>query len=163
MTAPDDGSPRFAQAALVTSAADGSWTARLPAGPSRLVQAIYDGAATVEPTASAPANVVVPASLGMRVTPRTTHWGSTITIRGQVRGGYVPAAGELVILHVGWDGGSTEIGHLYTDQSGRFHTRYTFLRGNGTVTYRLWATSARETDYPYVPSRSRRISVTVRQ
>ena len=65
-----------------------------------------------------------------------------------MRGGYIPAAGELVILHVGWGGGSTEIGHLYTDRSGRFHTRYTFLRGNGTVTYRLWATSARETDYP---------------
>ncbi len=163
MTAPDDGSPRFTQAALVTSAADGSWTAQLPAGPSRLVQAVYDGAATVEPAASAPANVTVPASLAMRVRPRTTHWGSTITIRGQVRGGYIPAAGELVILHVGWNGGSTEIGHLYTDRSGRFHTRYTFLRGNGEVTYRLWATSARETDYPYVPSRSRRISVTVRQ
>jgi len=163
MTAPDDGSPRFTQAALVTSAADGSWTARLPAGPSRLVQVVYDGAATVEPAVSAPANVIVPAALGMRVRPRTTHWGSTITIRGQVRGGYVPAAGELVILHVGWGGGSTEIGHLYTDRSGRFRTRYTFLRGNGTVTYRLWATSARETDYPYLPSRSRRISVTVRQ
>ncbi|MGZ4229698.1 MAG: hypothetical protein ACXVTC_26175 [Solirubrobacteraceae bacterium] len=163
MTAPDDGSLRFTQAALVTSAADGGWTARLPAGPSRLVQAIYDGAPTVEPAASAPANVIVPAFLRMRVRPRTTHWGSTITIRGQVRGGYIPPAGELVILHVGWGGGSTEIGHLYTDRSGRFRTRYTFLRGNGTVTYRLWATSARETDYPYVPSRSRKVSVTVRQ
>jgi hypothetical protein len=163
MTAPDDGSLRFTQAAVVTSAANGGWTARLPAGPSRLVQAVYDGAATVEPAASAPANVIVPASLAMRIRPRATHWGSTITITGKVRGGYVPAAGELVILHVGWRGGSTEIGHLYTDRRGRFRTRYTFLRGNGTVTYRLWASSARETDYPYVPSRSRKISVTVRQ
>ena len=162
MTAPDDGSLRFTQATVVTSAADGSWTARLPAGPSRLVQAIYGGAPTVEPAASATANVIVPASLAMRIAPRTTHWGSTITIRGQVRGGYVPAAGELVILHVGWGGGSTEIGHLYTNRNGRFRTHYTFLRGNGTVTYRLWATSAHETDYPYVPSRSRKLSVTVR-
>jgi hypothetical protein len=163
LTAPDDGLLRFTQAVLVTSGADGSWTARLPAGPSRLVQAFYDGAPTVEPAASAPANLIVPASLVMRVRPRATHWGSTITIRGQVRGGYIPAAGELVILHVGWRGGSTEIGHLYTDQMGRFRTRYTFLRGNGTVSYRLWATSAHETDYPYVPSRSRKVSVTVRQ
>jgi hypothetical protein len=163
MTAPDDGSLRFTQAAVVTSAANGSWTARLPAGPSRLVQAFYDGAATVEPTASAPANVIVAASLAMQIRPRSTHWGSTIRIRGRVRGGYVPAAGELVILHVGWAGGSTEIGHLYTDRKGRFRTSYTFLRGNGTVTYRLWASSARETDYPYAPSRSRKVSVTVRQ
>jgi hypothetical protein len=162
MTAPDDGSLQFRQAALVTSAADGSWTATLPAGPSRLVQAIYDGASTVEPAASAPANVTVPASLKLRVRPRATHWGSTIKISGQVRGGYIPAVGELVILHVGWGSGSTEIGHLYTDRKGRFHTRYTFLRGNGTLRYRLWASSARETDYPYVPSASRKVSVTVR-
>ncbi|MGZ4304231.1 MAG: hypothetical protein ACXVEW_02915 [Solirubrobacteraceae bacterium] len=163
MTAPDNGSLRFRQAAIVTSAANGSWTAKLPPGPSRLVQAVYDGASTVEPAASAPANVIVPASLKLRVGPRSTHWGSTIKISGQVRGGYIPAAGELVILHVGWGGGSTEIGHLYTDRKGRFHTRYTFLRGNGTLTYRLWASTARETDYPYVPSRSRKVSVTVRQ
>jgi hypothetical protein len=31
------------------------------------------------------------------------------------------------------------------------------------VPYRLWASSARETDYPYVPNRSRKVSVTVRQ
>jgi hypothetical protein len=117
----------------------------------------------MEPAVSAPAKVIVPASLTLRVRPRRTHWGSTIRISGQVRGGYIPAVGELVILHVGWGGGSTEIGHLYTDRKGRFHTRYTFLRGNGTLTYRLWASSARETDYPYVPSRSRKVPITVRQ
>jgi hypothetical protein len=163
VTAPDEGSLHFTQAAVATTAADGSWTARLPAGPSRQVQAIYDGASTIEPSASTAAQVFVPASLKVRIRPRATHWGSTIAISGRVLGGYIPPAGELVILHIGWGGGSTEIGHLYTDRRGRFHTRYTFLRGNGTVTYRLWAATARESDYPYVPSRSRRVPVTVRR
>src|SRR5262249_11661191 len=84
MTAPDDGSLRFTQAAVATSAPDGSWTALLPPGPSRLVQAIYDGATTVEPSASPTAQVIVPASLRLQIRPRTTHWGSTISISGRV-------------------------------------------------------------------------------
>ena len=69
--------------------------------------------------------------------------------------------GELV-LWIGWRGGSTEIGHLYSWLDGSFASRYTFLRGNGTETYRLWATTARESAYPYAPGRSRARAVTVR-
>jgi hypothetical protein len=68
-----------------------------------------------------------------------------------------------VILRVGWRGGSTEVGHLYTDLKGRFHTNYTFLRGNGQVTYHLWASTAKESDYPYAPRSSRKVAVIVRQ
>ena len=163
LTAPDNGQDHFTQAAVATTAADGSWSARLPAGPSRLIEAVYDGDTTVEPSASAPARVIVPAALTMRIHPHTTHWGKTISISGTVQGGYIPAAGELVILRVGWRGGSTEVGHLYTDLKGRFHTRYTFLRGNGQVTYHLWASTAKESDYPYAPRSSRKVAVIVRQ
>jgi hypothetical protein len=162
MTAPDNGSLRFTQAASATTAADGGWTADLPAGPSRLVEAVYAGGTTSEPAASAPASLIVPASVSLRVRPRRTHWTSTIKISGRVLGGYIPPAGELLILRIGWHGGSTEIGHVTTNSAGRFKARYTFLRGNGTVTYRLWATTAHESDYPFVPSRSRKVAVTVR-
>ena len=47
------------------------------------------------------------------------------------------------------------------DATARFRSSYTFLRGNGTETYRIWAATARESDYPYAPARSRRVSVTV--
>jgi len=80
---------------------------------------------------------------------------------GHLRGGYVPRGGELVVLWISWPGGSTEIGHLYTRPDGSFTGSYTFLRGNGTETYRLWATTARESGYPYAPGRSRARSVTV--
>ena len=161
VTAPDNGSDEFTQAAVVTTAADGSWTASLPAGPSRIVEAQYDGAATVEPTTSAPVRLVVGASLSLRVHPRHTHWGSTIVLSGQLNGGYVPPSGELVVLWIGWRGGSTEIGHLYTKPDGTFRGTYTFLRGNGTETYKLWAKTARESDYPYSPHKSQAVSVSV--
>jgi hypothetical protein len=161
LAAPDNGMKRFTQVALATTSANGSWTARIPPGPSRLVVAAYGGAPTVEPALSASARVVVPASVSLRIRPRRTHWGGRIKIAGRLRGGFIPAAGELVVLWIGWPGGSAEIGHLYTRSNGTFASRYTFLRGNGTETYRLWAATARESAYPFAPGRSRREPVRV--
>jgi hypothetical protein len=159
-TAPDNGSNAFTQVAVAQTAANGSWTAKLPPGPSRVVQARFDGSATVEPAVGI-AHVRVPASIKLAISPTRSHWGGTITIHGRLRGCCVPAAGELVELHVGWRGGSTEIGHVYASGDGSFHTIYTFLRGSGTQTYRFWATSADESDYPYAPHASRKVFVTV--
>ena len=161
ITAPDNGDGAFGLAAVATSAVNGTWSARLPPGPSRIIRAIYSGSATVEPAASGTARVIVPGSVRLSITPRHTHWGGTISIDGRLRGGNVPPSGEVVVLWISWRGGSTEIGHLYTRRDGAFRSTYTFLRGNGRETYRLWAATARESDYPYAPSRSRRVSVNV--
>jgi hypothetical protein len=161
LTAPDDGSQTFTTAATTTTRADGSWSIRLRPGPSRLVRAVYSGGATVEPTTSEVAHLVVPASVSLSLKPNHTRWGHTITISGLLRGGHIPPSGELVVLRIGWRGGSTEIGHLYAKPSGHFGSTYTFLRGNGTETYHLWASTAHETDYPFAPGSSRRVAVTV--
>jgi hypothetical protein len=161
LAADDDGLGRFSPVGVATTAADGSWTASLPAGPSRILEAVYPGSATVEPSTSPLAHVIVPASLHLSVRPHATHWGSTIVIAGQLRGGHVPPAGELVVLRIGWAGGSTEVGHLYTARDGKFRTTYTFLRGNGTVSYHLWAETASESDYPFAVGRSKRMNITV--
>jgi hypothetical protein len=161
LAADDDGLRRFSPVGVATTASDGSWTTSLPAGPSRILRAEYPGSATVEPSTSPLAHVIVPASLRLAVKPRATHWGRTIAIAGQLRGGHVPPAGELVVLRIGWAGGSTEVGHLYTARDGKFRTTYTFLRGNGTVTYHLWAETASESDYPFAVGSSNRISITV--
>jgi hypothetical protein len=161
LTAPDNGQGAFTTAALATTNADGFWRAHLPPGPSRLVEAIYPGGAVTEPSTSSQAHLIVPASVRLRVQPTATHWGQTIYISGSLQGGYLPPAGELVVLWIGWHGGSAEIGHLYTGPDGRFQAPYTFLRGNGTEVYRLWAATARESDYPFSAARSRRVSVTV--
>ena len=161
LTAPSDESGQLTAVASATTSADGSWSVRLPPGPSRTVVAEYGGGSTLEPALSQTIRLVVPASLSLRIRPRVTRWGGRIRITGRLRGGYVPPAGELLVLWAGWPGGSTEIGHIYTRREGRFATRYTFLRGNGTEHYRFWAASTRQSDYPYAPGRSKAIRVTV--
>ena len=162
MTAPDTPGGQFTQAAVATTRSDGTWTAMLPAGPSRRVEASYAGTATVEPSTSGAARIVVPASLKLTIHPRRTHWEGTIVISGRLRGCCVPSqVGELVVLHVGWAGGAAEIGHVYAPAGGRFRATYTFLRGSGTQTYRLWATTAVESGYPFAAGASRKVSVTV--
>ncbi len=141
---------------------NGSWTATLPPGPSRTVEVAYGGSDTVEPATSPVAHVTVPAAVRLAISTRTTHWGATIEISGKLRGCCVPPDGELVSLRIGWRGGSAEIGQVYARAGGRFRTPYTFLRGSGTQTYRIWATTARESDYPYAPGTSARRIITVR-
>ncbi len=160
LTSPENGLNQFRQAATVTTAGDGAWSATLPAGPSRTIAAVYGGSGAVLP-ATGEVTVSVSARIALSVTPRRTSWGGTITLSGRVKGGYVPAAGELVLLWVGWHGGKAEIGHLYTGPDGSFQSPYTFLRGNGREVYTLWAATARESDYPYTPADSRRMAVTV--
>jgi hypothetical protein len=160
-TAPDNGSRHFTQAAVARTSQDGVWNTVLPAGPSRLVVAVYDGAPTVEPAFSAVAHLAVPAKITLHIHPRATHWGGTIRISGQVHGGYVPHGGEVVFLWVSWRGGKAYAGHIYTRSDGRLSTKYTFLRGTGTAVYTFWLTSGREGDYPYASGRSNRIRVTV--
>jgi hypothetical protein len=159
--APTDGSPRFALFRTVRTSSNGTWTVHLPAGPSRLVEATFAGNRQLAPSTSNPVSITVRGSLSLRISPSHTHWGSTIRISGRLRGGYVPPAGELVVLRIGWRGGSAEIGHVYAAPSGRFWARYTFLRGTGSETYRIWAQSVRESDYPYAPATSRRVRVHV--
>ncbi len=161
ITAPDNGDSAFKLAAVARSAADGTWSARLPPGPSRIVRAVFSGSATVEPAFSGTARVIVPGSVRLSIAPRHTHWGGTISIDGRLRGGNIPPSGEVVVLWISWRGGSTEIGHLYALRDGVFRTTYTFLRGNGRETYRLWAATARESDYPFAASRSRLVTVSV--
>jgi hypothetical protein len=162
MTAPDNGSSRFQTALTTTTNADGVWTATLPAGPSRLIHAEFDGSGTVEPAVSPNATVIVKGRTTLTIRPHATRWGGRIRISGRLHGGYIPRGGELVVLWIGWRGGSAEIGHLYARRNGTFSTPYTFLRGNGTVTYHVWATPARESSYPFAPTRSRAAPITVR-
>lgn len=161
LAAPADDGGALAQVATATTAANGSWSAKLPPGPSRTVVAEFGGSSTAEPAVSAPVRLIVPASLALRIAPRRAHWGGRIRITGRLRGGYIPATGKLLVLWVGWAGGSTEIGHIYTRRDGSFATHYTFLRGNGRVRYRFWIASTRESDYPYAPGRSRPVAVEV--
>ena len=155
LTAPDNGQGAFAQEAVATTAPDGSWSTKLPAGPSRIVSAVYGGGPQLEPS-SGEARVVVPASIKLRIQPRHAHWGGKLTITGLLRGGYLPAAGETVILSVYFAGHEHDFAHVSVSGNGHFRYIYTFLPGNGVASYPFSAETVRESDYAFAPGRSRR-------
>lgn len=160
-SAPNDAQGRFARFALARTSANGTWTARVPPGPSRLIEVSFGGDASEAPAVSAPIRLTVPAAVSLHVSPDHTHWGGHILISGRLQGGHVPSRGELVVLKIGYDGGTAEIGHVRTTRRGRFSARYHFLHGSGNAVYRLWAETVAESGYPFAPGRSPSVAVSV--
>ena len=164
LTSPDNGANAFTQAAAVTTGPDGSWTATLPPGPSRIVEASYPGSPTILP-ATGSATVITPAKIVLRsVTPDRTPWGSTVRITGRVLGGYIPASSKLLRLDLGIVGipGLSKIqGIPNISPDGTFTTTYKFARYRGVVRFWLQVSSLAEADFPFAPAHSRRWIVTV--
>lgn len=160
MTAPNNSLGQWTQAAAVTTAANGTWTAELPPGPSRLVEATYAGDSTTLPSTSATAHLVVPARLKIDIAPRSTRWGGTITISGRVLGGYIPG-GKLLRLRIGVEGLRSTVGIPSVGRHGRFRTTWTFSAGRGVVHYWFSVSTLDEADYPFAPASSRRVYIRV--
>jgi hypothetical protein len=164
LSAPDNGSNAFTKAAAVTTGADGSWTATLPPGPSRIIEASYPGSPTILPAVGY-ANVITPAKIKLiSVTPDRTPWGSTVRITGRVLGGYIPASSKLLRLDLGIVGipGLSKIqGIPNVAPDGTFTTTYKFGRYQGVVRFWLQVSSLAEADFPFSPWHSRRWIVTV--
>ena len=165
LTAPDNGNSQFTQAAVATTAANGTWTAQLPPGPSRIVEAVYDGDPMTEGASSGPVHLVVPADVKLlSISPRRVAWGGTVRITGQLLGGYLPPGGALVRLRIG-------IGRTYQTYgvqehvtgNGRFTTAYTFGAGDPAFhrTYFFQIATLPMGDYPYSPAASGRRFVLV--
>ena len=165
LTAPDNGLGQFAVAATATTAPDGTWTADLPAGPSRIVEASYRGSATTEATVSGPAKVVVRSRIELKsVTPSRVAWGHSVTITGKLKGGYLPAGGVNVRLRIGIGKAKATYGvEEHVAGSGSFTTTYTFGVGEARIHRRYWFQIATlpSGNYPYAPSSSNRIYVKV--
>jgi hypothetical protein len=165
LTAPDDGRSGYSTAAVVTTAADGGWSARIPAGPSRSITAAYAGGPTTQSSLAAPVQMVVPARVDLvRVVPRLVAWGGTVKLTGRLKGGYLPPGGALVRLRIGLGRSFITYGvHAHVGGSGRFSTSYTFGAGDPGVhrTYWFQLASLPMGDYPYAPASSRHLSVLV--
>jgi hypothetical protein len=165
MTAPDNGLGLFTPAVVTSTAADGSWSVQLPAGPSRLVEAQFPGADTLEPTTSAQVRVLVPAKVKLiSVRPRRVAWGGTVRIVGRLIGGYLPAGGALVRLRIGYGASYTTYGvQEHVSGNGRFSTTYTFGIGDPGIYHSYWfqIASLPMGNYPWQPAASRRASVLV--
>ncbi len=167
LTAPNNGLGQFVPAAVVATATNGSWTATLPAGPSRLVEAVFNGGPTTEPSTSGQVRLVVPAKLSVKINPARVRWGSKIVISGKIHGGYVPSnpqtVSQLLRLRIGIRGIhiSQTAGIPDVDRAGNFRTSYCFGTGRGVVHYWFSVSTLREVNYPFHPATSRRIAVKV--
>lgn len=164
LSAPDNGLRQFTPAAVVSTAVNGSWSARLPAGPSRLVIAVYHGGPLTEPNFSSQVRVVIPAKVRLMSVTRRVAWGGTVRIVGQLEGGYLPSGGALVRLRIGQGSQYFTYGvkeHVGGD--GRFTTTYTFGAGDPSVhrSFFFELVSLPTGNYPFAPAASRQLSVLV--
>jgi hypothetical protein len=163
LSAPDDNAPRFRPMATVTTNAYGEWTARVPRGPSRLIQAVYPGSATTEPAVSTTVRLTVPARIAMSISPRILPWQAAIRLHGRMVGGYVPRDGVALRLLVHYPGAKqrTPLLALRTDRHGRFSFTWSYHAGRGVASYPFAiATTAAESDYPWAAASSRALTVT---
>ena len=162
--APNNGSHAFFPLTTATTDVNGLWSAKVPAGPSRIIAGVFDGSATLQP-AIGKARTIVPAAVKLiRVTPRRVAWGGTVKIVGQLRGGYLPTAGALVRLRIGY--GKAFVTYAVKEHvrgGGRFTTTYRFGAGVSSIhrRYRFQIASLPTGDYPYAPARSGAIGVIV--
>ena len=73
LAAPDNHSGAFGQIGVATTAANGSWSATDPPGPSRIIRAVTDGTATILPS-SGQVTTIVPARVRLlKVWPGTSR------------------------------------------------------------------------------------------
>jgi hypothetical protein len=147
------------------TAADGSFSYPIPAGPSRDITVTYDAYAnTGAPSAVATLALLVTPTVTLRITPHSTTNGHTITLSGRVLGGYITHGG--LPLEVEYREGThwmiyTEV--LANPTTGAFRWRYTFERTTEAITYtfRVAIPSSGVAGYPYEPAASPARSVHV--
>jgi hypothetical protein len=162
--APDNGFGAFSQIANATTASDGSWTATLPPGPSRIIRAVTGGTATILPS-SGQATAIVPARIRLiKVWPQHVAWGGTVHLTGQLFGGYLPPDGALVRLRIGYGSTYNTYGvEEHVTGNGRFSTVASFGPGDPNVVRTYWfqIASLPMGNYPFAPAASQRVPVIV--
>jgi hypothetical protein len=165
LAAADDGRGDFRPVTEARTAVNGSWSARLPPGPSRLVEAAYGGGPYVQPSLSGLVHEVVPAEIRLlSALPHNVAWGGSVRLTGRLEGGYLPPGGALVRLRIGLGSAFTTYGvHEHVGGTGRFSTTYTFGAGDPSTFRPFWfqVASLPMGDYPYATADSRRVSVLV--
>lgn len=116
--------------------ADGSLTATVPAGPSRLVDLAYRTSKSEGYEAQTEVLETVTAGLRLRVTPRHTTLTGTVQLEGQVLG-LVPPDGIVVEVLVYYLGQWQPIRTPRTGPEGRLRVRYRFHQACGQFPFRL--------------------------
>jgi hypothetical protein len=154
----------FAPISSATTDADGFWVAKIPAGPSRLIEAAYGGTATTAAASSTLVRTIVPARLRILSHTARVAWGQTVTFRGRVYGGYVPRGGINIRLRYGYRHQSITYGvKTHVGPRGRFRTTFTFGPGDprDRVRFHFQFATLPGGNYPFHTADSNTVSVLV--
>jgi hypothetical protein len=149
---------------LLETDAQGGFSYRLPAGPSRTLTFRYFAYSdSTSPEASASVKIGVYPSISLHITPRQTSNDGTIDWSGRVAGGPYPPGGLSLLVEVRAGRRWQTFDELMT-HNGRFAYEYTFLRTTTATTYafRVALPASGAAGYDYLPSHSRTVKVRVR-
>jgi hypothetical protein len=163
MTAPNDGSGDWRRTAVATTSAEGYWSATLPAGPSRLVHAVYAGSSTTEPASSPTATISVPGRSTLRLVHRVIHFGAFgvyARFEGRLLGGWVPPSGATVAVQARDRGIWRTIATVTTGIHGRWRAHYLVTGGPGTYPIRVYI--PRQGGYPWTSAYSGRATMVIK-
>jgi hypothetical protein len=159
-TAVDNGRDRWRRVALVHTGANGSWRAKLPRGPSRLVEAVYGGGLLTAPKTTRVVRLLVPARVVLTSVPSHVPWGATLAIHGRVLGGYIPG-GQILRVLTGTGKHLQLIGNPTIERDGRFTVHLATVGSGGPLRTAVAVGTLKERDFPRAPGLSRRAWITI--
>lgn len=138
----------------------GAWTLTLPrdASSSALRFEYRSHQNDTIPVTTAALTLRVHAGIVLRIAPRTSSVGGTITFTGTLRGAPIPSGGKQLVLEASSGKEWIEFRTIMTDAKGRYHASYRF-KFPGPVTYRFRVYAPHEADFPYLAGTSNVIEV----
>jgi hypothetical protein len=161
IAAQEDGtSGPFVPITKVTTAANGTFSARVPTGSSRTIVAIarVAGGALVGQT-----RLRVKPRISAKPHRRTLRNGQVLIIEGRISGGPIPKRGVALNLQAVRDGRWQGFADPFrTTADGKFRFRYRFTRTLGVQRYRLRIRAAAQAGYPYQSGYSKALTIRVR-
>jgi hypothetical protein len=152
---------------IVETDAQGHWSSKLPAGPSRTVTAYFAGDLRHLAGETEAGSLRVRSKASFRTSRKRIPEGERIVFKGKIGhvGARIPAGGKLIELQVQEGAGrwNTVREAFYTKPSGRYRLAYRFGRFYlADAVFRFRAKVAREQGWPYkapIRSRTRRVTV----
>jgi hypothetical protein len=147
--------------------ADGGFSIRLAAGPSRRVEVAFGGSRTLGRSRGGEAQVIVRSGVRLRASSALARIGGrAVVFRGRLAdlGTRIAPGGRPVELQFEVPGGSwSEFRTVRTDAHGRFRYPYSFSDDDSRgVRFRFRAYVPAEPGWPYEPAASRPVFVTGR-
>jgi hypothetical protein len=161
----DSGADAAQRTTTVVTAADGSFQARLAAGPSRRVEAMFAGNRTLTRVTSAQVRLTVLSGVRLRTSGASARiGGAPVVFSGQVGDldSSIPPGGRPVELQFRLPGAPwTEFRTVQTDARGRFRYPYAFTDDDSRgVRFQFRAYVPAQAGWPYEAAASRPAFVT---